>query len=78
MPNEACRSDDVRADLGGQIDVAMRVSLIEPDVPVVVGMRELSTRYMRYAYHRIRVFLDRKGCDERTSGVHRIWCQSSL
>ncbi len=43
------------------------------DAPVVRRMAELSARYPRYGYRRIRIFLERDGYRMGTDRAHRLW-----
>jgi hypothetical protein len=45
------------------------------DAPVVTRMKELSARYPRYGYRRIRIFLDRDGHRGRTGCGKRQGCR---
>lgn len=48
------------------------------DAPVIERMCEVSARYPRYGYRRIRVFLGRLGLAMSPSRCHRIWHKAGL
>lgn len=48
------------------------------DAPVTAKMRELSRRYPRYGYRRIRVFLAREGHKMSADRAHRLWRRAGL
>lgn len=48
------------------------------DAPVTTKMRELSQRYPRYGYRRIRVFLAREGHKMSPDRAHRLWRRAGL
>jgi putative transposase len=50
----------------------------EKDAPVLARMRELSARYQRYGYRRIRVFLRRDGMVMGRKRAWRLWNKAKL
>jgi putative transposase len=48
------------------------------DAPATAKMRELSQRYPRYGYRRIRVFLAREGHKMSADRAHRLWRRAGL
>lgn len=70
---KACRLFQVaRSGLGYASKLAVR------DKPVRSTMRELATRYPRYGYRRIRIFLAREGHRMSVARVHRLWRSEKL
>ena len=55
-----------------------RSSLVAKDAPVVARMAELSARYPRYGYRRIRIFLGRDGHQMSFGRAHRLWRLAKL
>jgi putative transposase len=48
------------------------------DARVIVRMRELSARYPRYGYRRVRIFLGRDGHRMGVARAHRLWQAAGL
>jgi putative transposase len=55
-----------------------RSRLVAKDAPVVARMAELSARYPRYGYRRIRIFLGRDGHQMSFGRAHRLWRRAKL
>ena len=55
-----------------------RSRLVAKDAPVVARMAELSARYPRYGYRRIRIFLGRDGHQMSFGRAHRLWRLAKL
>ena len=55
-----------------------RSRLAARDAPVIARMAELSARYPRYGYRRIRIFLRRAGHELGVHRAHRLWRQAGL
>lgn len=70
---KACRLFDIaRSGMGYTSKRAER------DKPLVGKMRELATRYPRYGYRRIRIFLARQGYSMSPGRAHRLWRSAKL
>jgi len=52
--------------------------LLIKDAPAVARMHELSARYPRWGYRRIRILLGRDGLSMSPGRAHRLWKQASL
>jgi putative transposase len=52
--------------------------MIVKDAPVIAAMRELSARYPRFGYRRIRIYLEREGHFMGMERAHRLWRQAGL
>ncbi len=52
--------------------------MIVKDAPVIAAMRELSARYPRFGYRRIRIYLEREGYSMSMERAHRLWRQAGL
>ena len=52
--------------------------LLVKDAPALAAMRELSARYPRFGYRRIRVFLERRGLAMSDERALRLWRQAGL
>jgi putative transposase len=50
----------------------------ERDAPAIAAMRDLSARYPRYGYRRIRIFLGRDGHRMGPERAHRLWRSAGL
>ncbi|WP_414717184.1 IS3 family transposase [Tahibacter sp.] len=46
--------------------------------PAIAAMRELSARYPRFGYRRIRIYLEREGHARGMERAHRLWRQAGL
>ena len=58
--------------------LAYRAKRPEKDAPATAKMLELSRRYPRYGYRRIRVFLARAGLKMSADRAYRLWRRSGL
>lgn len=55
-----------------------RSRMAAKDAPVIATMRELSARYPRFGYRRIRIYLEREGYSMGMERAHRLWRQAGL
>ena len=52
--------------------------LAQRDAPAIAAMRDLSAKYPRYGYRRIRIFLGRDGHHMGPERAHRLWTAAGL
>jgi putative transposase len=55
-----------------------RSRMATKDAPAIAAMRELSARYPRFGYRRIRIYLEREGHAMGMERAHRLWRQAGL
>ena len=55
-----------------------RSHMATKNAPAIAAMRELSARYPRFGYRRIRIYLEREGHPMGMERAHRLWRQAGL
>jgi putative transposase len=69
----ACRIVDV-----SRSTVTYQSRMAAKDGPILAAMIELASKYPRYGYRRIRIFLERQGMTMSEEKAHRLWRLAGL